>query len=98
MFKKFVIINTLICALCLSFMLMPQQAANAADRYEYKIVALGSLTSMQSKDKSQDKAAEVESILNNEGQKGWELVNIFAVRTTFDPNVFYAVMKREVAK
>jgi hypothetical protein len=67
-------------------------------RYEYKIVRLGSLTSLQDKDKSDAKTREVEEILNKEGAQGWEVVNIFAVRTTFDPNVFFAAMKRSLTE
>ena len=67
-------------------------------RYEYKLVKLGSLSSLQDKDKSEAKTREVEEILNEEGARGWEVVNIFAVRTTFDPNVFFAAMKRPLAK
>jgi hypothetical protein len=75
---------------------LPCVSAFALDdiRYEYKIVKLGSLSSLQDKDKSEAKTREVEEILNKEGAEGWEVVNIFAVRTTFDPNVFFAAMKR----
>jgi hypothetical protein len=66
----------------------------ASPLYEYKIVPLGSLTALQKKAESETRTREVESVLNREGQEGWEMVNIFAVRTTFDPNVFFAVMKR----
>lgn len=68
--------------------------ADEALRYEYKIVSLGSLSALQNKDKADAAQQEVERILNREGKDGWELVNIFAVRTTFDPNVFFASMKR----
>ena len=68
--------------------------AQPGARYEYKIVRLGSLSSLQDKGKSEAKTREVEEILNKEGTQGWEVVNIFAVRTTFDPNVFFAAMKR----
>jgi hypothetical protein len=61
-------------------------------------VRLGSLSSLQDKDKSDAKTREVEEILNKEGARGWEVVNIFAVRTTFDPNVFFAAMKRPLAE
>ena len=40
----------------------------------------------------------MEEILNKEGARGWEVVNIFAVRTTFDPNVFFAAMKRPLSE
>jgi hypothetical protein len=66
-------------------------------RYEYKIVSLGSLSALQEKSKSEAKMGEIEKILNKEGLEGWEIVNIFAVRTTFDPNVFFAAMQRPVA-
>ena len=75
-------------------------AASAAEntvptaRYEYKLVRLGSLTALQGK--ADDKHLEVEGVLNAEGRQGWEMVSIFAVRTTFDPNVFFAVMKRQM--
>jgi hypothetical protein len=72
--------------------------AEAEIRYEYKIVRLGSLSLLQDKDKSETKTHEVEEILNKEGAQGWEVVNIFAVRTTFDPNVFFAAMKRPLAE
>jgi hypothetical protein len=66
--------------------------------YEYKIVRLGSLSSLQDRDKSEAKTLEVEDVLNKEGAQGWEVFNIFAVRTTFDPNVFFAAMKRPLVK
>ncbi len=65
-------------------------------RYEYKILPLGSLTALQKKSGSQARLNEVENTLNEEGLQGWEMVNIFAVRTTFDPNVFFVAMKRPV--
>ena len=65
-------------------------------KYEYKIVPLGSLTSLQKSKGASQKTAEVEGLLNAQGSEGWEIAEIFAVRTTFDPNVFFAVMKREV--
>ena len=64
-------------------------------RYEYKIVRLGSLSGLQDA-KSDGKIGEIEEILNQEGLQGWDMVNIFAVRTTFDPNVFFVAMKRLV--
>jgi hypothetical protein len=71
-------------------------SAQEGTGYEYKIVRLGSLSSLQDKDKSEAKTREVEEILNKDGAQGWEVVNIFAVRTTFDPNVFFAAMKRPI--
>jgi hypothetical protein len=68
--------------------------AEDAPRWEYKLVSLGSLTALQKDAGSGAKMGEVENILNREGLEGWELVNIFAVRTTFDPNVFFAALKR----
>ena len=65
-------------------------------KYEYKIVPLGSLTSLQKSKSANSKTAEVEELLNQNGSEGWEIAEIFAVRTTFDPNVFFAVMKRPV--
>lgn len=65
-------------------------------KYEYKIVPLGSLTSLQKSKNANAKTAEVEGLLNEKGADGWEIAEIFAVRTTFDPNVFFAVMKRPV--
>jgi hypothetical protein len=70
--------------------------ANEEMRYEYKIVRLGSLSSLQEKSKADAKMGEIEEILNKEGAQGWEIVNIFAVRTTFDPNVFFVAMKRQL--
>ena len=65
-------------------------------KYEYKLVPLGSLTSLQKSKSANSKTAEVEALLNQNGSEGWEIAEIFAVRTTFDPNVFFAVMKRPV--
>jgi hypothetical protein len=70
-------------------------SSEAQERYEYKIVSLGSLSALQKGD-SGPKLAEVEKILNEQGLDGWEMVNIFAVRTTFDPNVFFVAMKRPI--
>ena len=67
-----------------------------AARYEYKLLPLGSLTSLQKDGKSAARTKEIEALLNGEGKDGWEVVNIFAVRTTFDPNVFFVVLKREL--
>jgi hypothetical protein len=74
---------------------MPLNAAEPAVQYEYKLVRLGSLSSLQ-KDDAAAKQSEVEKTLNKAGLDGWEMVSIFAVRTTFDPNVFFAVMKRPI--
>lgn len=82
-------------ALCLVLLLAFPSFSEAA-KFEYKIVPLGSLTSLQKSKSANSKTAEVESLLNENGSDGWELSEIFAVRTTFDPNVFFAVMKREV--
>ena len=70
--------------------------ALAAPRYEYKVVPLGSLTSLQKSKESAGKTAQVEELLNKWGADGWEVSEIFAVRTTFDPNVFFVIMKREL--
>ena len=67
-----------------------------AVKYEYKLLPLGSLTSLQKEGKAAARTKEIEELLNGEGRDGWEVVNIFAVRTTFDPNVFFVVMKRTV--
>ena len=71
-------------------------AYSAPIKYEYKIVPLGSLTSLQKSKGANAKTAEVEGLLNQNGAEGWEVAEIFAVRTTFDPNVFFVVMKRPV--
>ena len=68
----------------------------AADKYEYKVVPLGSLTSLQKSKEAASKTAQVEELLNKYGSDGWEVSEIFAVRTTFDPNVFFVIMKREL--
>ena len=86
--KKFALILAMIFAFA-SF-------AEAAVKYEYKIVPLGSLTSLQKSKSATQKTAEVEGLLNAQGEEGWEIAAIFAVRTTFDPNVFFAVMKRKL--
>ena len=85
--KKFIL--TLIIALCF----VP--GAYAAKKYEYKVVPLGSLTSLQKSKEAIKRTAEVEELLNKYGAEGWELSEIFAVRTTFDPNVFFVIMQRE---
>lgn len=69
--------------------------AEAAKQYEYKVVPLGSLTSLQKPKEAAGKTAQVEALLNEYGADGWEVSEIFAVRTTFDPNVFFVIMKRE---
>ncbi len=71
-------------------------SAFAAAKYEYKVVPLGSLTSLQKQKESASKTAQVEELLNKWGAEGWEVSEIFAVRTTFDPNVFFVIMKREL--
>lgn len=86
--KKFILV--------LCFMMLFPFASYAAKMYEYKVVPLGSLTSLQKSKNAAAKTAEVESLLNENGAKGWEIAEIFAVRTTFDPNVFFVIMKREL--
>ena len=71
-------------------------SACAAAKYEYKVVPLGSLTSLQKQKQAASKTAEVEELLNKYGADGWEVSEIFAVRTTFDPNVFFVILKREI--
>ena len=68
----------------------------ASVQYEYKIVPLGSLTSLQKTKEAASKTAKVEEMLNQYGKDGWEISEIFAVRTTFDPNVFFVIMKRKI--
>lgn len=80
------------CLLALCF----AGVAFAAPKYEYKVVPLGSLTSLQKSKESAGKTAQVEELLNKWGADGWEVSEIFAVRTTFDPNVFFVIMKREI--
>ncbi|MDR2529253.1 MAG: DUF4177 domain-containing protein [Synergistaceae bacterium] len=67
--------------------------AEEVTRYEYKILRLGSLSALQGA-KPEGKLGEIEGALNREGFQGWEMVSLFAVRTTFDPNVFFVAMKR----
>ena len=86
--KKFIL--TLIIALCF----VP--GAYAAKKYEYKVVPLGSLTSLQKTKEAVKRTEEVEAILNKYGAEGWELSEIFAVRTMTDPNIFFVIMKREI--
>ena len=72
----------------------PSYAENV--KYEYKVVPLGSLTSLQKSKEAVKKTAQVEELLNQYGSEGWEIGEIFAVRTTFDPNVFFVIMKRKL--
>ncbi len=65
-------------------------------KHEYKIISLGSLTSLQKEKTFNTKGAQLENILNEYGKDGWDISEIFAVRTTFDPNVFFVIMKREI--
>jgi len=69
------------------------QAEAERMRFEYKIVPMGSFSGMRG-ERGGERIAEVENMLNREGRQGWEIVEILAVRTTSDPNVFFAVMKR----
>jgi hypothetical protein len=85
-----------ISALCAPLMAFDATGDGGVLRYEYKVLRLGSLSSLQKDDGADKKISEVEALLNKAGLEGWEMVNIFAVRTTFDPNVFIAVMKRPV--
>ncbi len=71
-------------------------SAFAGAKYEYKVVPLGSLTSLQKSKEAASKTAQAEELLNKWGAEGWEVSEIFAVRTTFDPNVFFVIMKREI--
>ena len=91
--KKFLASMSILIALLLSGISF---AETERVKYEYKIVPLGSLTSLQKSKSANSKTAEVEALLNQNGSEGWEIAEIFAVRTTFDPNVFFAVMKRPV--
>lgn len=87
MIKKFLLtLSLVLCFSCGAF------AENV--KYEYKIVPLGSLTSLQKAKDPSTKTAQVEELLNKYGAEGWEISEIFAVRTTFDPNVFFVIMKR----
>ncbi len=87
--KKFLAFMILVS--CLAF---PAHAENV--KYEYKVVSLGSLTSLQKSKEAVKKTEQVEELLNKYGAEGWELSEIFAVRTTFDPNVFFVIMKRRL--
>ena len=84
------ILLAVIMTLCFAF------GAGASAKYEYKVVPLGSLTSLQKTKEAASKTAQVEELLNKYGAEGWEVSEIFAVRTTFDPNVFFVIMKREL--
>ena len=86
--KKFLL--ALILVLVFSF------GAYAKGKYEYKIVPLGSLTSLQKSKDAATRTAQVEELLNKYGAEGWEVSEIFAVRTTFDPNVFFVIMQKEI--
>lgn len=81
-------------ALCL--MLCFALTAYAKGSYEYKIVPLGSLGGLQKEKTAASKTQQLEAILNQYGKDGWEISEIFAVRTTFDPNVFFVIMKRDI--
>lgn len=70
-------------------------SASAAG-FEYKIVPLGSLGALQKEKSAVSKSAQIEEVLNKYGKDGWEIAEIFAVRTTFDPNVFFVIMKRGI--
>lgn len=76
-------------------MLAAPETTEAKDKFEYKIVPLGSLTSLQKGKDAASKTEQLEALLNKYGADGWEIAEIFAVRTTFDPNVFFVIMKRE---
>ena len=84
------IFAAVIMTLCIAF------CAEALDRYEYKVVPLGSLTSLQKQKEAASRTTQVEELLNKYGAEGWEVAEIFAVRTTFDPNVFFVILKREI--
>lgn len=68
----------------------------AKGNYEYKLVPLGSLGGLQKEKTAASKTAQIEKLLNEYGKDGWEISEIFAVRTTFDPNVFFVIMQREI--
>lgn len=86
--KKFLL--ALLMIFCFTF------GAYARDRYEYKVVPLGSLGGLQKEKTAETKTAQLEEVLNRYGKDGWEVAEIFAVRTTFDPNVFFVIMKRDI--
>ncbi len=87
--KKFLI--AMFLSVCFSY-----GAFAASVQYEYKLVPLGSLTSLQKNKEAASKTKQIEDLLNQYGKDGWEISEIFAVRTTFDPNVFFVIMKREI--
>ncbi len=89
--KKFLLTMIITLALTFSGTALAEQV-----KYEYKIVPLGSLTSLQKSKHPEVKTSEVEALLNQYGREGWEIGEIFAVRTTFDPNVFFVIMKRKL--
>ena len=92
--KKILLVLTL--AVLMNACAFIKTAALASAKYEYKVVPLGSLTSLQKSKGAATKTAQVEELLNKWGAEGWEVSEIFAVRTTFDPNVFFVIMKREL--
>jgi hypothetical protein len=88
-------------ALLIVFLRAAKVYAEETTRYEYKLVPLGSLSALQKTQKKGESAArinEIEKVLNEDGREGWEMVSIFAVRTTFDPNIFFVAMKRPLPK
>jgi hypothetical protein len=96
--RRFVPESLLALAALLAWFCAPLAASGSPSvRYEYKLVSLGSLSALQKGgDASDRRSADAEAALNEAGLDGWEMVSIFAVRTTFDPNVFFAVMKRPI--
>lgn len=81
--------------LALILILYIVSCAWAEKKYEYKVVPLGSLTSLEKGKNTAKRTAEVENILNKYGSEGWEIDQIFAVRTMTDPNIFFVIMRRE---
>ena len=77
------------------FLILSFTFGASAAQFEYKIVPLGSLGGLQKEKTAATKSQQIEEILNKYGADGWEVSEIFAVRTTFDPNVFFVLMKRE---
>ena len=67
--KKFLL--ALLLIFCCSF-----EVEAAAKKFEYKIVPLGSLTSLQKTKEAVAKTAKVEELLNQHGQDGWEISEI----------------------
>ena len=82
--------------LALCFILLFSFTAYGKGKFEYKLVPLGSLTSLQKSKEAAKRTQQVEELLNQYGEEGWEIAEIFAVRTTFDPNVFFVIMKKEL--